>query len=65
MLITYQKSKSGFKNFDAAIGYWMQKPVFIDIIRVYGKKLQIGMLHTIRKEFLENLQMLNERKVLI
>lgn len=64
-LITYQKSKSSFRNFDAAIGYWMQAPEFIDFIRIYGKSMPLEKLENIREEFLENLKMFNKDKILI
>lgn len=64
-LITYQKLHSSFKNFDAAIGYWMQKPAFNDFIRIYGKNIPTEKLNAIRDEFLKNLELLNQRKVLI
>jgi len=64
-LITYQKSKKVFRNFDAAIGYWMEKPHFIDFIRIYGKKLQEVQLIEIREKFIEILNFYNKEKVLI
>jgi len=64
-LITYQKSNTGFKNFDAAIGYWMQKPNFIDFVRVYGKGLNVKQLQEIQINFLKNLKSYNNNSILI
>lgn len=64
-LITFQKSKNSFKNFDAAIGYWMEKPQFIDFIRIYGKRLQESQLIEIREKFIKILMYYNKEKVLI
>jgi len=56
-LITYQKSNEGFKNFDAATGYWMSKPSFVDFLRIYGKNLSLKQLNTIREIFIHNLNL--------
>lgn len=64
-LITYQKTHSSFKNFDAAPGYWIQKPAFTDFVRVYGKKLKLTQLLTIKEDFLYNLAQYREQKILI
>lgn len=64
-LITYQKLNSQFKNFDAAIGFWIEKPVFKDFIRVYGKNLDEKILSGIRKEFIENLVRHKKQSVII
>ncbi|MCF8366798.1 MAG: hypothetical protein K9H16_13505 [Bacteroidales bacterium] len=64
-IITFQKSKNTFKNFEAAIDYWMEKPHFIDFLRIYGKKLSMHQLNEIREKFIEILQYYNEKKVLI
>jgi hypothetical protein len=64
-LITYQKTYSSFKNFDAALGYWMQRPAFTDFMRIYGTKLSLPELQTIRDSFLENLKNYKEKKILI
>lgn len=64
-IITFQKSKNSFKNFDAAIGYWMEKPHFIDFLRIYGKKISIDQLNQIRDKFIEILKFYNKEKVLI
>lgn len=53
-IITYQKSKSKIKNFDAATGFWIEKPAFRDFIRIYTKDLDIEQLNIIRKEFIIN-----------
>ena len=64
-LITYQKTHSSFKNFDAAPGYWIHKPAFTDFVRVYGKKLKLTQLLTIKEDFLYNLAQYREQKILI
>jgi hypothetical protein len=64
-MITYQKLNSRFKNFDAAIGFWIEKPVFKDFIRVYGKNLDEDILTGIREEFLENLSKHTKQRVII
>lgn len=64
-LVTYQKAHSSFKNFDAALGYWIHKPAFIDFVRVYGKKLKSSQLLTIKEDFLYNLAQYREQKILI
>lgn len=64
-IITFQKSKNTFKNFDAALGYWMERPHFIDFIRVYGKKLPDSRLIEIREKFIDILNIYNKEKVLI
>ncbi|MEN8155680.1 MAG: hypothetical protein ABFS10_01925 [Bacteroidota bacterium] len=55
-LITYQKSNSKFRNFDAAIGYWLDKPAFHDFLRIYGTGLDVEQLKKIHKEFLKNMK---------
>ena len=64
-LITYQKTHSSFKNFDAALGYWILKPTFIDFVRIYGKKLKLTQLLAIKEDFLHNLKQYGEQKILI
>ncbi|MEN8224697.1 MAG: hypothetical protein ABFS05_04980 [Bacteroidota bacterium] len=64
-LITYQKSNSSFKNFDAALGYWIQKPLFIDFVRVYSNKLSLNQLLNIKKDFLDTLAAYRDKKILI
>ncbi len=64
-LFTYQKSKSKFKNYDAALGYWYTQPVFTDFIRIYGKNLASDKLMEIREEFLQNLKAYRESKITI
>ena len=64
-IITYQKSNTDFTNFDAAIGYWMQKPKFIDFVRVYGKNLTIEQLQGISENFLKNIKAYNNNRILI
>jgi hypothetical protein len=64
-IVTFQKSNNSFKNFDAAIGYWMEKPRFIDFLRIYGKKLSLAQLNEIREKFIEILEYYNKEKVLI
>jgi hypothetical protein len=64
-LITYQKSKGGFTNYDAAIGYWIEKPAFTNFIRIYGKKLKLDELEKIRKVFIQNLKEYQIQMVLI
>jgi len=51
-LITYQKSTIKFKNFDAVPGYWIEKPDFIDFIRIYSKNIRLDQLNIIRKDFI-------------
>jgi hypothetical protein len=64
-LITYQKTSSTFTNFDAALGYWIGRPVFTDFVRIYGTKLTLTELQTIREGFLENLKNYKDKKILI
>ena len=64
-LITYQKSNTDFTNFDAAIGYWMLKPKFIDFVRVYGNNLTIEQLQGIHKNFLTNIKAYKNNRILI
>jgi len=63
-LITYQKSQSIFKNYDAAIGYWMEKPAFTDFLRIYGKSLTIKQLDEIKNTFSDNLSLFNQNKLI-
>ncbi|MEA3477495.1 MAG: hypothetical protein U9R60_04900 [Bacteroidota bacterium] len=64
-LITYQKSNSKFKNFDAAIGYWLDKPTFQDFLRIYGRGLEVEQLMKIRKEFLKNMKRYKQQGILV
>ncbi|MEN8203927.1 MAG: hypothetical protein ABFS28_15110 [Bacteroidota bacterium] len=64
-LITYQKTKGKFKNFDAAIGYWLDKPSLVDFLRIYGTDLDVSQLKIIRDEFLENSEKFTEQGILI
>lgn len=64
-IITFQKSRTGFKNFDAAIGYWMQKPHLIDFIRVYGVRLTLEQLREIHQNFLKNLEDFMHKRIMI
>jgi len=64
-IITYQKSNSKFRNFDAAIGYWVEKPSFYDFLRIYGTNLELRQLIEIHKEFLRNLKKHNKQGILI
>ncbi len=64
-LITYQKSNSKFRNFDAAIGYWVEKPSFHDFLRIYGTNLELKQLIEIHKEFLKNLKKHHKQGILI
>ena len=63
-LITYQKSQTNFKNYDAAMGYWYTQPSFTDFIRVYGKDLSAEVLISIRKEYLKNYKAFKESRIL-
>jgi len=64
-LFTFQKSRTDFKNYDAALGYWFTQPVFTDFIRIYGKNLDTDKLLGIRKEFLYNFTAFKESKIMI
>lgn len=64
-LITFQKLQSHYRNYDAAIGYWIQKPSFTDFIRIYGKKIPLSELQAIRENFLENLNVYKQKNELI
>ena len=64
-LITYQKSHSKFKNFDAAIGHWVEKPFFVDFLRIYGSDLDEKQLTKIHKEFLANVKKYTKQGILI
>ncbi len=64
-LITYQKSNSSFKNFDAAIGHWVEKPSFVDFLRIYGTGLDLNQLRNIQDEFLANLKTYAKQGILI
>lgn len=64
-LLTFQKSRTNFKNYDAALGYWYTQPVFTDFIRIYGKNLATDKLLDIRNEFLRNNKAFNESKIMI
>lgn len=52
-LITFQKNNSELRNFDAAIGYWIQSPLFVNFIRIYGPRLSYRQLVEIRNTFLD------------
>lgn len=64
-LITFQKTNSSFKNFDAVLGYWIQKPEFVDFVRIYSNKLSLKQLLGIKSDFLKNLSQYKEEKILI
>ena len=64
-VITYQKSNSKFRNFDAAIGFWIQKPLFQDFIRIYGANLELQQLKEIEKEFIRNMKKYRKQEILI
>ncbi|MEN8228073.1 MAG: hypothetical protein ABFS38_07940 [Bacteroidota bacterium] len=64
-LITYQKSNSKFKNFDGAIGSWVEKPSFIDFLRIYGAGLDLKQLKKIHEEFLTNMKKYIKQGILI
>jgi len=64
-LITYQKLNSKFKNFDAAIGYWFDKPSFQDFLRIYGKGLEVEQLMKIHQDFLINLKRYKQQGILM
>lgn len=64
-LITYQKSHSKFKNFDAAIGHWVEKPSFVDFLRIYGTGLDVKQLTKIQEEFLANTKKYKNQGILI
>ncbi len=64
-LFTFQKSRTDFKNYDAALGYWYTQPMFTDFIRIYGKDLATDKLSVIRDEFLRNNEAFKESKIMI
>ena len=64
-LITYQKSHSKFRNFDAAIGFWVERPVFRDFIRIYGTELKQEQLQEIHTDFLVNLEKYRKQNIAI
>lgn len=64
-LITYQKSHSKFRNFDAAIGFWLDKPAFQDFLRIYGTGLEVEQLLKIHQEFLENMKRYKQQGILV
>ncbi|MEA1878841.1 MAG: hypothetical protein U9N86_18505 [Bacteroidota bacterium] len=64
-LCTFQKSRTDFKNYDAALGYWYTQPVFTDFIRIYGMDLSIDKLLSIRNEYLRNNMAFKESKIMI
>lgn len=64
-VITYQKSNSRFKNFDAAIGFWMNKPMLVDFVRIYGNDLDMDQLIGIRDDFLKNIKTYKRQGMLI
>jgi len=64
-LFTFQKSRTDYRNYDAALGYWYTQPIFTDFIRIYGKNLGVDKLLNIRNEFLRNNKAFKESKILI
>jgi len=64
-IITYQKFSAEMKNFDAAIGYWLQTPQFIDFIRIYGPKLTLPQLTQIRESYLEIYTKVDKNEIVI
>jgi len=64
-IITYQKNHSSFKNFDAATGYWIEKPAFTDFVRIYGNALNVSTLESIRKDFLRDMRKYKRQGMLI
>lgn len=64
-IITYQKSNAKFKNFDAALGFWIQKPFFQDFIRIYGVNLELQQIEEIKKEFFRNMKKYMKQGMLI
>ncbi|MCK5822021.1 MAG: hypothetical protein KAH17_09040 [Bacteroidales bacterium] len=64
-LFTFQKFRSKFKNYDAALGFWYTQPTFTDFIRIYGKNLGADKLLDIRSEFLRNIKAYKESKIMI
>ncbi len=64
-IITYQKSNSKFRNFDAAIGLWIQKPQIQDFIRIYGVNMELKQLKEIEKEFIRNMKKYKKQGMLI
>ncbi|MBN3035554.1 MAG: hypothetical protein JW861_08200 [Bacteroidales bacterium] len=64
-VITYQKSKGGFVNYDAATGYWIGKPAFVHFIRIYAKEITMDQMKGIRRDFAENLSAFRDQNVLI
>lgn len=64
-LITYQKNSAELKNFDAAIGYWIQSPKFADFIRIYGPRLTHQQLHQIRTNFIDTYTKYINKEIII
>jgi len=64
-LITYQKLTGDFRNFDAAIGYWIDKPAFIDFIRIYSRSIDTMKLAEIRNTYHRNMEDLLEKRIMI
>ncbi len=64
-IITYQKTYGSFKNFDAAIGVWIEKPQVTDFIRIYGNNLETDQLNDIRLHFFRNWHRYKEQGMLI
>jgi len=64
-LITYQKNTAEIKNFDAAIGYWIQSPQFADFIRIYGPRLTHQQLLQIRSNFIDTYNKYINKEIII
>lgn len=64
-MITFQKLNSSFKNFDAAIGFWIEKPRFTDFVRIYTIDPKLKTLKEIQKDFLSNVTIYEKQGMLI